>query len=162
MDRKKIRKGIPRFAAWVGLILCSLIVRFIPASLIYGFARNLAAFGFIALGKQRKIALDSLEIAFGNEKSLKERRRIAKDCFILMAKSAVELIFLSDKPELMRRHASFEGRRYLDEALSKGRGVVLVSAHFGNFPLMLCKLTLEGYTTGAIMRQMRDSRTEKF
>ncbi|MEI6631027.1 MAG: lysophospholipid acyltransferase family protein [bacterium] len=161
MDRKKIRKSISRFAAWVGLILCSLIVRSIPASLIYSFARNLAALGFVVLGKHRRIALDSLEIAFGNEKSLKERRKIAKDCFILMAKSAVELIFLSDKPELMKRHASLEGRRYLDEALSKGKGVVLVSAHFGNFPLMLCKLALEGYAIGAIMRQMRDSRSEK-
>jgi KDO2-lipid IV(A) lauroyltransferase len=162
MDRKKIRKSIPRFAAWLGLILCSLIVRLIPFSLLYSFAKNMAGLGFIIARKQRKIALDSLGIAFGNEKTEEERRKIAKDCFIFMAKSAVELIFLRDKPELMKKHVSLEGKRYLDEALSKSRGVILVSAHFGNFPLLLCKLTFEGYAVGAIRRQMRDSRTEKF
>ena len=49
----------------------------------------------------------------------------------------------------------------LDAALSKGKGVILVSAHFGNFPLMLARLSLEGYSIVGIMRPMRDNRVEK-
>jgi len=162
MDPKKIRKSIPRFAGWIALITCSLIVRFIPAVLLYGFARNLAAFVFFLLGKQRRIAMESLEIAFGKEKSPKELRRIARDCFIYMAKSGIELLFFIDRPQLIRGWVTISGKQHLDAALSQGRGVILVSAHFGNFPLMLAKLSLEGYKAGAIMRPMRDERTEKF
>jgi KDO2-lipid IV(A) lauroyltransferase len=39
--------------------------------------------------------------------------------------------------------------------------VILVSAHFGNFPLMLARLAAEGYKVSGIMRFMRDERAEK-
>ena len=162
MDRKQIRKSIPRFAGWLGLILCSLVVRFIPASLIYGFARNIADLGFIIARKQRRISLESLKVAFGAEKTEEDRRKIAKDCFIYMAKAAVELLFVLERPHLLRDCVGFQGKNNLDAALSKGRGVILVSAHFGNFPIMLGRLSLEGYKAWAIMRPMRDSRAEKF
>ncbi len=66
-----------------------------------------------------------------------------------------------DKPELLRRKVSFVHKERLDKALGQGKGVILVSAHFGNFPLLLGRLSLEGYRTGGIMRPMRDARAEK-
>jgi KDO2-lipid IV(A) lauroyltransferase len=53
------------------------------------------------------------------------------------------------------------GRENLERALSAGRGAILVSAHFGNFPLMLARLSLEGYKVGGIMRPMRDTKVER-
>jgi len=38
----------------------------------------------------------------------------------------------------------------------------LVSAHFGNFPLMMSRLAVAGYKVVGIMRPMRDKRVEKF
>ncbi len=161
MDFKKIRKNFSRLAGWVGLRFCSLIIKFIPERLIYGFAKNMAALGFIIAGKQRKIALESLTIAFGREKTKREIERIAKDCFIFLAKSGLELLFFMNKPNLVKGQVEIVGKENLDSALAKGKGVILVSAHFGNFPLMLLRIKLEGYEVASIMRQMRDSRTEK-
>jgi KDO2-lipid IV(A) lauroyltransferase len=78
-----------------------------------------------------------------------------------MAKSAVELMFLMDKPAQLKERVSIEGRENLERALARGKGVILVSAHFGNFPLLLGRLALEGYKAAGIMRPMRDSRVEK-
>jgi KDO2-lipid IV(A) lauroyltransferase len=162
MDSKKIRKSIGRLAGWLGLNFSSLIIKAIPERLMYSFARNMAALGFIIARKQRKIALESLTIAFGQDKTKSEIEQIAKDCFIFMAKSGLEVIFFMDKPKLLRKHIEFAGRENLETALAKGKGVILVSAHFGNFPLMLEKLSLEGYRTTCIIRYMRDERAEKF
>ncbi len=161
MDSKKIRKSLSRFLAWLGLNICSLIVRVIPAGYLYSFARNIASLAFIFAVKQRRIALESLTIAFGKEKSRQEIERIAKDCFIYMAKSAVELIFLMDKPLVLKEQVEIVGRENLDKALAGGQGVILISAHFGNFPLLLGKLAVDGYKAGGIMRPMRDARVEK-
>jgi len=161
MDSKKLRKSVGRFFGWLGLISCSLIIKFMPKSWVYGFARGIAAIGYLAARKQRKIALEGLSIAFGQDKSSPHIKQIAKDCFTFMAKSGVELIFLMDRPVFLRRRVEIIGREYLDTALYKGKGVVLVSAHFGNFPLMMAKLRLEGYKIGGIMRPMRDNRVEK-
>jgi len=161
MDSKKIRKNIGRFFGWLGLSFCSLIIKFVPVYLLYAFARRAAKLGYFIAAKQRKIALGSLSIAFGSEKSQAQIEQIAKDCFIYVAKAGVELLFLLDRPHLLKRRIEITGKANLDNALSRGKGVILVSAHFGNFPLILAKLSLEGYKVAGIMRYMRDERAEK-
>ncbi|MBI4706620.1 MAG: lysophospholipid acyltransferase family protein [Candidatus Omnitrophica bacterium] len=161
MDRKKIKKNISRFFGWAGLNLSSFMVRFIPSGYLYAFARGISSLGYRFAKRQRKIALESLEIAFGKEKTKEEREKIARDCFSYMAKGAIELLFLMDKPLLLKERVGFCDRQILDNALNRGKGVILVSAHFGNFPLLMARLSLEGYKTGGIMRPMHDERVEK-
>ncbi len=161
MDTKKFRKFFSHFMAWFGLNMCSLIIKVIPAGFLYAFAKNIAALAYVFAIKQKKIALDSLNIAFGREKSRQEIEKIAKDCFTYMAKSAVELMFFFDKPHVLMERVEILGRQNLDKALAYGRGVILVSAHFGNFPLLLGRLAVEKYKVGGIMRPMRDAKVEK-
>lgn len=161
MDAKKIRKSIGRFFGWLGLTLCSLIIKVLPGVWLYGFAQGIARIGYTIAKKQRKIALESLGIAFGQDKSSGEIEKIARDCFTFMAKSGVELQFLMERPSLLKERVQIVGKENLDRALARGNGIILVSAHFGNFPLMLARLSLEGYKTAGIMRSMRDSRVEK-
>jgi Kdo2-lipid IVA lauroyltransferase/acyltransferase len=161
MEAKKIRKFFTRLAAWVGINICSVIVRLTPAKYLYAFARQIAGLAFIFAKKQKAIALDSLSIAFGKEKSAAEIQAIAKDCFIYMAKSAVELMFFFDKPKALKERVQMQGRQNLDAALARKKGVILVSAHFGNFPLLLGSLAVEGYQAGGIMKPMHDARMER-
>jgi KDO2-lipid IV(A) lauroyltransferase len=162
MDFKKIRKSIARYSGWLGLNLCSLIIRIIPGSWLYNFAQGIAALGYFIARKHRRIALESLAIAFGKDKSRREIEQIARDCFTFMAKGALELMFLMERPQLLKKRVKLVGRENLDYALSQNKGIILISAHFGNFPLLLARLSLEGYKAAGIMRPMRDSRVEKF
>jgi len=161
MEIKKIRKNISRFLGWLGLIISSLIVKLLPKRYLYSFANGISSLAYQFATKQRNIAFDSLTVAFGSSKSKKEIELIVKECFSFMAKSAVELMFLMDKPEVLKKRVSLMGKENLDAALKKGNGVILVSAHFGNFPLLLGRLAIEGYKAAGIMRPMRDSRVEK-
>ena len=161
MEFKKIKKTISRFFAWIGLNTCVLFGKILPQPLLYGFAGMVARIGYLCAARQRTVAIESLKTAFGAEKSDEERKAIARQCFVSMAKSGVEIMFLVDKPDLLRRKVNFLHKERLDNALKEGKGVILVSAHFGNFPLLLGRLSLEGYRTGGIMRPMRDARAEK-
>ncbi|PIQ84867.1 MAG: hypothetical protein COV73_06560 [Candidatus Omnitrophica bacterium CG11_big_fil_rev_8_21_14_0_20_43_6] len=161
MDAKKIRKSFSRFAGRLGINICSWIVKIIPPRYLYVFAEKIAALAYIFAKKHKKTALDSLGIAFGKEKSAQEIEKIAKDCFTYIAKSAVELMFFFDKPQELKSLVQIQGRENLDQALAAGRGVILVSAHFGNFPLLLGRLAMEGYKTGGIMKPMHDAGMEK-
>ncbi|MDD5565296.1 MAG: lysophospholipid acyltransferase family protein [Candidatus Omnitrophica bacterium] len=162
MDSKKFRKHVSYFIGWLFLVACSLIAKLIPGKHIYSFARIVGGLGYRFASRQRKIAIEGLTVAFGKEKSARQIEKIARDCFIGMAKSGIELVYLPAKPELVTSRVRLEGREHLEKALSKGKGVILVSAHFGNFPLMLLRLSREGYKTGAIMRPMKDNRVERF
>ena len=161
MKLKKLTKISSRYLAWLSLQVCTLIIRFLPGGCLYAFARALAKIGFLLALKQRRIALESLSIAFGQEKSPQELKEIAKNCFTFIANSGVEMFFFIKRPQLLKRRVVLENKQILDEALSKAKGVILVSGHFGNFPLMMLRLAIEGYSVGGIMRSMRDQRVER-
>jgi len=161
MDSKRISKETGRFIGWVGLNFSSLIIRFVPSCYIYGFASSMSFIWYRIAAKQRNIAIESLTIAFGKEKSREEIKRISEDCFVFIAKAGLELMFLMRRPKLLEARVEMEGRDNLERALSRGRGVILVSAHFGNFPLMMARLALSGYKIAGIMRPMHDMRAEK-
>lgn len=161
MWSKNTAKGITNFLAWLGLNLCSLTVRMLPARWLYSFARFISLLGYRFAFKQKKIALESLKVAFGQEKSRQEIVAIAKDCFNQMANSAVELLYLMGRPQILKIRVRFKNEDYLKAALDKGKGVILVSAHFGNFPLLLARLRLEGYPVAGIMRPMRNLLVER-
>ncbi len=161
MNLKKFGKISSRFFAWIGLVFCSLIIKFLPRQCLYAFAKNLARIVFLVANKQRKIALESLSIAFGEEKSLQELKDIAWRCFAFMAEAGMELLFFMNRPQLLKNRVVLENKQVLDEALSCAKGVILVSGHFGNFPLAMLRLVLEGYGVGGIMRPMRDKRVER-
>lgn len=161
MDFKQKRKEFSRFLAWLGLYICSFIARRTPEKCIYKFAAGIASLAYVIAAKQRKIALESLKLAFGRDKSPQQLKQIVRDCFLYMGKSAVELISLLHKPSRLKQRVSIVNKDVLDSAIAQKRGVILVSAHFGNFPLMLARLSLEGYDVAGIMRPMRDKRVEK-
>ncbi len=161
MNLKKIKKNASYFAGWVAINVCTFFVRILPQSWLYRFAGSLASLGYRFAAKQRTIALESLRIAFGKDITDARIATIAKDCFQYMSKSAIELMFLMDKPSLLKQQVRFAQKENLDAAFSKGNGVILVSAHFGNFPLLLARLSQEGYAASGIMRPMRDERVEK-
>lgn len=161
MNSKQIGKNAGRFLGWIGLVVCSFLVRFLPSRALYGFARGLGALSYRLARKQRRIASENLSLAFAGQKSPEGIESIARGCFTCMAKSGVELLFLMDRPEQLKQRVRLVNAERLDRALESGNGVILVSAHFGNFPLMLAKLSLEGYRVGAIMRSMRDARVER-
>ncbi|MBN2831012.1 MAG: lysophospholipid acyltransferase family protein [Candidatus Omnitrophica bacterium] len=152
---------LSRLFGWLGLNICSLIIRILPEKFIYGFAKAISSLAYVFAKKQKDIAFESLKIAFGKEKSMEELDKIVRQCFDYIAKSAVELMSLMDKPQLLKRRADIVGRENLDKALLNRNGAILVSAHFGNFPLLLGRLAVEGYKTAGIMRPMRDLRVEK-
>jgi lauroyl/myristoyl acyltransferase len=52
----------------------------------------------------------------------------------------------------IKKHVEFEGQHLLDEALSKGRGVILVTGHFGAVEFLPTALALNGYPVTMVVR----------
>ena len=155
---KKLLRAIGRNALF--------IIRWIISRLPYRVSRFLTPF-FIIIGKclikkKKRIILENLHIAFGREKSEQEISNIVKSYFDSLGSSTIELIYFADRPEEIVEKVTIEGKENLDEALKKGQGAILLSAHFGNFPLMFGRMALAGYKTNCIMRRMRDGQFDKY
>ncbi len=116
----------------------------------------------IFLRRRKDVVYSNLHIAFGNNKSSREIKQIARSWFRNIGLGMTELIYLIDRPEEIKKRVDIEGREHLETALGKGRGVILLSAHFGNFALMLLWMGLAGYKTSYIMRRMKDEEFSEY
>jgi KDO2-lipid IV(A) lauroyltransferase len=155
---KRIKRAIARYA----LYATSFILVRLPFGLVRAVTGFFIALGFLCAIRQKRIARESLSIAFGSEKTSKEIEGILRNCFVNLGKGMIELIYFMAHPKMIKQNVSFEGKEHLDQAFAQGKGVIIVSAHFGNFPLMLLRLAQEGYSANAIIRRTRDEKIEEY
>lgn len=99
--------------------------------------------------------LHNLRLAFGPGRQADELQRIARQALVHMAQNWLELFYCAG-PGQDRVVASIDirGREHLDRALSRGRGVIVVSGHIGNYPLMGTALTRAGYSFTIVIRDL--------
>jgi KDO2-lipid IV(A) lauroyltransferase len=112
------------------------VFRYIPRSIRKGWFITLFSL-FYRLGfKNRLITLHNLQRSFP-EKNLKEIIRIAKGVYRHFAIVAAEFF---DMPyinkENIHKWVEIEGLENYQEAIARGKGVLSIVAHFGNWELM--------------------------
>jgi len=150
------KKQFNRSIAYIALRTFTALHNLLSLKGNYAWGKFLGTAVYSVLPHHRKTAMDSLAVAFPNA-SVKDRKKISKDFFIFMAQSGLEMLYyLRHQKEL--NNVRIEGEQHLRAALAQKRGVVMVSAHIGNFPLMGLKLAQEGFPVNFVMRPMRDPK----
>lgn len=86
---------------------------------------------------RRRVTLDNLRRAFPDSFPEAERVKIGRRSYINFAKSMVEFASLGRiSREVLRETVRIRGMENLDEALSHGRGAVVVTGHFGSWEFL--------------------------
>ncbi len=117
-----------------------------------GFAGNVAYF---VLGRYRRIALENLSIAFGSLKTPLEIRRIAGKVFENLGKNAAEMLgFPKLNSGNIDRLVEITGLDKVDKALGAGKGVIVITGHFGNWELLALSIRVKGYHGAVIGRRI--------
>jgi KDO2-lipid IV(A) lauroyltransferase len=112
--------------------------------------------------RHREIALNNLKIAWGDELSENKTRIIARTNFIHLARVLLELPYLrklnSDK---LDGFVTFHGIEHFKNALQKGRGVLLLASHFGNWELMALAFSLRYSPINIVVRPLDNPFLDK-
>ena len=116
---------------------------------------------FIPLAIPRKRVVRNLSAAFGDSYTMSTKIGIAKGVQENFFENLLDCLSqLSDK-EHTRRVIHIHGKEHLESALRKGKGVIALGAHLGNFVLLGTRLGLEGYRCHTLFRFPKDARIEK-
>lgn len=135
-------------------------IRIIPNG--YFIGRGLGILVYKLLKDRRKITIDNLKIVFGDELSDKEIIALCKETYQQLGITLIEFIKLKKiKKEDIDTLIDVEGLEYLQEAYETGRGVIVYSAHFGNWEWLGSIISLLGYPFNAIARAQNNPYFDK-
>ena len=112
------------------------LIGLFPRKLAQRIANLLGRILFSIVKKHRMIAIDNLTYAFGHEKTPEEIEKIARQVFINLVKVVFEVGWsLHLKESQFAEHFNIDGFRHMKNAYEKGKGVLALTAHFGNWEL---------------------------
>lgn len=101
----------------------------------------------------RKRAMDNLNLVFGGKLDAQRKLEMVKENFKHMGCLVCEMGWDSVRHGLpLASWVRFHGLKHIDEALSLGNGVIIVTAHLGNFPLLCRSLRQLGYKLYPVIR----------
>ncbi|WP_430384351.1 lysophospholipid acyltransferase family protein [Archangium violaceum] len=159
MERPPLAKRLKRFLRYLLVRVALAIVSRLPLGLARWLGAGFGRFAFAVAGGERRKALKSLARAFP-EKSDAERHALARASFRHLGMAAFEVGATDSMDRQLERLVrwSEEDRRVLDVALARGRGVVFISGHVGNWELLARRVARAGYPSQSIAKETTDPR----
>lgn len=156
-EQVPLKFKIRRFIARASLFALYLTIRITPIKLHEAAANVLGKVAYRISAHNRKTVARHLEIAFGGAKSPEEIEAISVGSMRNMLMNMFEFIrFPSMNAKRILRMVTFEGEENIKAALEKKRGVIVLSAHFGNWELLGAALVARGYPLTVVRRDQAD------
>lgn len=149
-----LRKRVKRFIRFVFVRAAMFFVSLLPVRLASALGAAFGRLAYALAGGERRKALASLARAgLPAETARQSFEHLGRGAFELACIAQIDRRF----DELVEWPS--EDRAVLDAALKRGRGVVFVSGHLGNWELLARRVSHAGYPCHTIAKETTDPRT---
>lgn len=137
----------------------SLILRVLPLKAALWTGRRLGAFVYHLNPKAKAVAYSNLKMAFSRKFEIREIRLITKEVFQNIGMNLAELFrFPSLDKKFVEKYVDTRGFEKIQKSLAEGRGIILLSAHFGNWELSVQVSALKGVPAMVLAAKQKHSR----
>jgi len=131
------------------------LLGFLPRTWSLGMADFLGGMLFYVDKKHRGIAMNNLTYAFGHEKPPEEIEKIARQVFINLVKVLFEIGWSLQLDERrLTKHFKIDGFRHMKKAYEKGKGVLVLTAHCGNWEFLAVVGSMIEYPVSMVVRPL--------
>jgi len=136
--------------------------RWLPRRAVVGLGERLGALQFRLDRKRRRRIFEHLRAAYAGERSEAELARIASACFRHFGRAGAEaLLFPSLGLDEAQRCVHYQGLEHIRAAYERGKGVLLVSGHYGNWELVAHMQGWLGLPLALVTRPLDNPRLER-
>lgn len=147
--------------AWQYTLLktISRLICLLPYSGVLSLGNAMGKLYYRIAGRQRKRAINQMQECLGF--SAAEAEETISRLFRNLGKTFLEVMYTPAlTAQSVQEYITIENRHYLDESLQQGRGVVLLTAHVGNWEWLGAALAMAGFPLTSVMkRQPNDQHT---
>src|SRR5689334_4975239 len=156
---RPVRETLAYAAARGSFAVGKVAVKTLPRGAILALFQAVADAGFYTFKDFRRRSTRNLAAAFGDHLTGAEIASIVRGSIRNFFRAFAELgLAVEDGLERIRADIPARGLEHLEAALAKNRGIIVLSAHFGNFLLLGSRLAAEGYAVYTMVNQPRGDR----
>jgi KDO2-lipid IV(A) lauroyltransferase len=135
---------------------------FVPRRILRAVGSFGGLLGYLVDRRHRRITLDNLARALGDEYDAAGLRRVARDCWRHFGRITIDSFYFPRlTAESVSRLVDVEGRAYLMEAWARGKGVLIFSGHFGHWELAAIVNGFVGVPLALIARPLSNPGLER-
>jgi D-glycero-D-manno-heptose 1,7-bisphosphate phosphatase len=148
-----VRNGLEYFL----LLFLYGFYRWLPRSWGPALGSLLGEAAYLLIPKRRRITLNNLRLAFPSVDF--NPVPIAHAVYRSLGKNLLEFLGAMDQDrEAITRTIQVDGRSHLEEAAARGKGVIILGFHYGNWELMNLVHSALGYPTHVVGRALDNLR----
>ncbi|MHB9023884.1 MAG: lysophospholipid acyltransferase family protein [Armatimonadota bacterium] len=156
-----MHKRLERWAGARAIILLRRLIARLPKHSVAKFGRGLGCFFYAISRRYRVLTHKNIRLVYPSM-PIREVKRLARQVFMHFGKVGVEFLRIPLlTPEEIDRCTRYVNREHLDAALARGKGVLMLSAHFGNWEYLVARLLRDGYAIDALQREAKDAETTR-
>ena len=150
------KSSIVEYSAYALARVFGALIVSLPIKVNLFIGKGLGIMGYYLLKKKRRLALKNLKIAFGSQFSEEKLGHIVRKAFVSLSLTIIETLSIPRiNSRYINKHIRIENMKYLDDALKKGKGVILLAYHLGNWELANITCALQGYAYKIIVNEQR-------
>ena len=156
------KRSLKRRIAYLLLRAFTLIIAglvwLLPLSWLRRLATGIAYMVCVLVPSRLGLAEENLRQVFRDRFDVGQRRHIARQATVNICKTMIELLkmrYLS--PQQIAEVVSLRGEEHLWTALESGKGLILLTAHFGNWEIGGARLVAAGFPVVVIARDASET-----
>lgn len=139
------------------------LTRLFPRRVLLAIGRGLGWFAWKVVGFRRKVIVENLTAAFGDEHDAAWIEQTGYDFWKHFGMMMMEFLSAGHRSSQdIRDNVGLEGHEALDDLVTQGRGAILMAGHQGNFELMLPRAAVTGYETHGIVKAQSNKLIDAF
>src|SRR6266480_2113548 len=143
---------------WLALLLATKLIPLLPRKACLHLARVLGALMSIFDRHRYSVALNNLEVAFGNRLSIQDRRKIARESFQHFTRTMLDLLWSTRLTrENFSRYIEMENFDEITRGTGPERSFILATYHYSNFEWLSMACAYSGKTGTIIAQEFKNS-----
>ena len=129
-------KNVVHLLSYLILRTTCFLLAVLPLGFSYGLARGIGSIAFHILRYRRQVVMANLSLAFGREMPELQLEEIAAESYRQIAMSFIELLIATKLQDYIHHMLEPAHVDLIRDLLLRGKGLVTVSGHLGNWELM--------------------------
>jgi KDO2-lipid IV(A) lauroyltransferase len=132
-----------------------LVLGFIPFSVAQFIGKMAGTLAFMVPMSRKKVALENILCSFDGMMTRTEARKLLRKVYLHFGQMFLEVPHaMRLSPQNIHKYVVFDSEQNLRDALAKGKGVLALTGHFGNWELMAAAVAMHFGNSSVVARPL--------